>query len=118
MPSHARPAGTLVRLEPSAHAHFWYTLSQNRASWDLEQADSTWGLSFLCSCWKGCVSDRMRQKDGGYSGVIARRVVCLLPAPSWAPRRQHPDQGAAGRERQAWPTRQVYVPWFGATPAV
>lgn len=74
-----------MRLEPSAHAHFWDALSQNRAYWDLEQGDSTWGLSFLCSCWKGCVLDRMRQKDGSYSGAIARRVVCLLPAPSWLP---------------------------------
>lgn len=47
MPSHARPAGTLVRLELSAHAHVWYALSKNRAYWDLEQGDSTWGLSFL-----------------------------------------------------------------------
>lgn len=72
MPSHARPAGTLVRLEPSAHAHF-YALSKNRAYWDLEQGDSTWGLSFLCSCWKGCVL------DGSYSGAIAEWCAgCLL----------------------------------------
>lgn len=47
MPSHARPAGTLVRLELRAHTHFWYALSKSRACWDLEQGDSTWGLSFL-----------------------------------------------------------------------